>query len=243
MWISSGGRRRLRTVASTVIAAALAACPASQVGKVAGPGELAEAAQGARASGEQIDGESTARATSPGARAVDAGAGPAGAPDRDGDRVVDVDDPCPDLAEIMNGFEDDDGCPDDPPRLIVEPTVDPSPVPPVSFAAGSARLAPESYPGLDAVAQLMRDHPEVVLVELQGHVDGKERGARLDVARAEAVRAYLVARGVDAARFAVKGLGATRPLDPARTDAARARNRRVEMTVALRIDEPEPVTP
>lgn len=225
-------RRRLVALSSFVLAAG---CPASQVGKVEGPGLMEEPTMGSASD----DGGATGEGGVNGERAAKRPTTPVAPEDRDRDGVADADDPCPDLAEIMNGYEDDDGCPDDPPRLVV-PAIDPAPMPPILFAAGSSSIAPAAYPGLDAVVQLMLGHPDVQVVELQGHVDGKERGKGLDVARAVAVRKYLVGHGVDGERLVVKGYGATRPRDPGGTDAARARNRRVELSIALRVDEPAP---
>jgi hypothetical protein len=50
-------------------------------------------------------------------------------PDKDGDGMIDSTDKCPDKAETKNGFEDNDGCPDEapPPKPVIpayEPTGD-----------------------------------------------------------------------------------------------------------------------
>jgi outer membrane protein OmpA-like peptidoglycan-associated protein len=208
----------------------LTACPAPQVGHLEGPGVMEEP----KASGTIADGGQAPTVTE---GRVGGEATVAARADRDGDGVADADDPCPDGAELMNGYQDDDGCPDDPPRIVI-PDVDPATVPKIAFAAGKATIAPTAYPILDELARLLLAHPELELVEVQGHVDGRERGKGLDVARAEAVRKALVDRGVDTARLRAKGYGATRPLDAATTDAARARNRRVELSIALRVDDP-----
>lgn len=80
------------------------------------------------------------------------------------------------------------------------------------------------------------------VITLSGHSDSKgDDSANLRVSRqrAEAVRDYLVEKGVDPARITVIALGETRPLVPnAHPDgsddpAARARNRRVEIAIAL----------
>ena len=56
----------------------------------------------------------------------------------------------------------------------------------------------------------------------------------LSESRAFTVMEYLIAKGVPAARLAAQGLGRARPLSPARTDEARARNRRVQFDVIAR---------
>ena len=87
------------------------------------------------------------------------------------------------------------------------------------------------------VATVLAEHPEIQLVALEGHTDGREP-ASLGVTRAEAARRYLLGKGVSPDRLTVVGRGATAPLDSATTDAARANNRRVELVVAVRVDAP-----
>jgi outer membrane protein OmpA-like peptidoglycan-associated protein len=247
--VRRGGRAGRRAAALAVVAmavvalAALAGCPASQVGHVEGPHDLedptAAAVTTGTADGTEVKHTGGDGSEDDGQAAVKPLAPLAPPADRDADGIADAEDPCPDGAELMNGYQDDDGCPDDPPRIVL-PAGDPAPVPSIPFAAGRATLAPATFPLLDGVVAMLQAHPEIRVVEVQGHVDGTERAGKLDVARAEAVRAYLVVRGVDAARLTVKGYGATRPLDPARTDAARERNRRVELSIAVRVDDPAP---
>ncbi len=54
--------------------------------------------------------------------------------------------------------------------------------------------------------------------------------ARISLARANAVRAYLVSKGVAADRMTTKGYGSSKPIAPNNTPAGRATNRRVELT-------------
>ncbi len=71
-------------------------------------------------------------------------------------------------------------------------------------------------------------------IEVQGHADfrGPEiYNVGLSDRRAQLIVGMLTEAGVDAARLSVKAFGETKPLDPAVTDEARTKNRRVEITV------------
>jgi outer membrane protein OmpA-like peptidoglycan-associated protein len=86
----------------------------------------------------------------------------------------------------------------------------------------------------DQVAAVLRAHPELSLVRIEGHTD--DTGDHLDnIAlsrrRADAVRAQLMARGVEGTRLESVGFGAARPLVEGTDAAARTQNRRVEFTI------------
>lgn len=103
----------------------------------------------------------------------------------------------------------------------------------IEFAIASARIAPSSGPVLDALAAAARacDLP----LRVEGHTDAIGAPAAnlaLSDARAAAVVAALVARGVPKARLRSQGFGAEQPIADNTTDAGRARNRRI----ALRVD-------
>jgi outer membrane protein OmpA-like peptidoglycan-associated protein len=106
----------------------------------------------------------------------------------------------------------------------------------IRFNGSSAAIAP-SYNGfLDRLAQLAASCPAYVLT-IDGHTDRRGREAvnqSLSEARAGAVRAALVARGVAAARLTTHGYAGQRPFDPANTAAAYAQNRRVDFGYAER---------
>ena len=67
--------------------------------------------------------------------------------------------------------------------------------------------------------------------EVQGHCDNvgsDDYNAMLSLARAKAVKNYLVAKGVDAKQLSTAGYSFSRPIVSNNTDAGRAKNRRVE---------------
>jgi outer membrane protein OmpA-like peptidoglycan-associated protein len=101
----------------------------------------------------------------------------------------------------------------------------------VNFEFDSARLTHESYSKLDRVAASLRAHPKV-RVEISGHTDEMgtpEYNMTLSRQRAEAVRDYLMSKGVSGSRLEAKGYGETEPLAPNTSEEGRSKNRRVEL--------------
>ena len=101
------------------------------------------------------------------------------------------------------------------------------------FDFDKAVLKPEGRAKLDDLADKIQalDLEAVVAV---GHTDsvGSERyNQRLSVRRAEAVKAYLVSKGIPADRIYTEGKGETQPVATNKTAAGRAQNRRVEIEV------------
>ena len=104
----------------------------------------------------------------------------------------------------------------------------------VYFEAGSAEIDPASAVVLDVAADQIRERPGI-RVTIAGHTDsagGEAANRALSLRRAEAVRRYLVRKGVPAEGLAARGLGEADPAAPNETADGRARNRRVEFEVA-----------
>ncbi|MCP4601503.1 MAG: OmpA family protein [Proteobacteria bacterium] len=104
----------------------------------------------------------------------------------------------------------------------------------IHFATGSDEIIQQSFGLMDEVADLMISHPEIKLVEIQGHTDNRgKRSYNLNLSerRAGSVKRYLVEAGVDGSRLEAKGFGPNRPKVPNITAQGRARNRRVEFHI------------
>ncbi len=157
--------------------------------------------------------------------------------DFDGDGIADVTDKCPRERETKNGFQDLDGCPDTMPSVVLTEVV--------YFDTAKATIQTRSYPLLDAVADVLKDHPEIIRLSVDGHAD--ERGSDeynndLTQRRAASVVDYLVGKGIARNRWVATGYGESRPIDPGHDESAWVKNRRVELTI-LEMGPAPKVTP
>jgi OOP family OmpA-OmpF porin len=103
----------------------------------------------------------------------------------------------------------------------------------VEFEAGSAVLRAAALPILDDMAAAM-SKLNGRKFEVIGHTDalGHRAGnVSLSLARAQAVKNYLVGKGLAVDSIGTSGMGPDRPLAPNDTDEGRARNRRIEFRV------------
>jgi OOP family OmpA-OmpF porin len=108
---------------------------------------------------------------------------------------------------------------------------------PVHFEFGKPVIKRESYAQLDALAAMLKSDASIKLLEVQAHTD--ERGddkynLEITQKRAEAVRVYLIKKGIAGTRLVAQGYGETQPIDAAHTEAAWAKNRRVAFLVLKR---------
>jgi len=162
-------------------------------------------------------------------------------PDRDCDAVPDNVDACPDEPGAPSTNPQRNGCPG---RVVVEGSVLRI-LEPVFFAVDRDRILSRSEPVLNAVADALRAATYIRRVRIEGHTDDTntdEYNLDLSQRRANNVRAWLIAHGIDEARLEARGYGESRPLQPIdgltgrALTQARAQNRRVMFIVV----DPDP---
>jgi outer membrane protein OmpA-like peptidoglycan-associated protein len=106
----------------------------------------------------------------------------------------------------------------------------------IRFRFDSDELDAASYPIIDRIAEVIERESDIAMVRIEGHTDfigDNTYNQTLSERRARRVLNELVERGIDPARLSSIGFGDTRPIDTARTTAARARNRRVEFHIEV----------
>lgn len=178
-------------------------------------------------------------------------------PDRDGDGINDNDDKCPDVAGSVRyggcpipdsdgdgindeedkcpqekGTKENNGCPVEIRKDITE-KVEYS-AKRIRFQASSAELTKESFAVLDSIAGILKNNPEIK-VSIDGHTSSEgnyNANMKLSQTRADKVKAYLLSKGINAARLTAAGFGSSRPLNADKTAADKAKNRRVELKLS-----------
>lgn len=182
--------------------------------------------------------------------------------DRDGDGIPDDVDACPDVKGVPSDNPSENGCPPDTDGDGIRDDVDACPLEKgkpnedpkqhgcpvavrvtekeieilqqVQFDTGKATIKKVSDPLLDEVAGVLKDHPEILKVEVQGHTDNRGSASfnrKLSQDRANSVRAALVARGIAEERLVAKGYGPDAPIADNKTVEGRQKNRRVQFVI------------
>jgi OOP family OmpA-OmpF porin len=159
----------------------------------------------------------------------EAGVAPDGCPDSDPDKdgIAGAADKCPTEPETKNGFQDDDGCPDEVPAEIKKFT---GVIEGIEFDTGKATIRKKSEATLDAAVKVLTDYP-TIKIEISGHTDDvgkRDKNVKLSQDRADAVKAYIVGKGVDGSRIQTRGAGPSEPIADNKTKEGRQKNRRIE---------------
>jgi len=151
------------------------------------------------------------------------------APDRDNDGINDDEDKCPDIA----GVASNKGCPEVPANVTKSLQASSSNI---SFGTGAKNitLTGKSNASLDQIVTIMNENPGLS-IRVEGHtsnVGDHDANMKLSQDRADAVKAYLVSKGINADRITAEGFGDTMPIGDNKTASGRTKNTRIEIKMA-----------
>jgi outer membrane protein OmpA-like peptidoglycan-associated protein len=145
-------------------------------------------------------------------------------PDADNDGVNDEEDKCPSVA----GTAENMGCPEIKQEVVEKINYAAKSI---QYALGSAKILPSSFKALDEIVALMKAD-NTLMMDIEGHSDNagtEARNKQLSTERANAVKTYLVSKGIAASKINAEGFGSEKPIADNNTKAGRAQNRRTEM--------------
>lgn len=148
-------------------------------------------------------------------------------PDSDGDGVNDEVDKCPNV----KGLIENSGCPEIKKEIVEKVNYAAKRI---QFKFAKTDILSESFKVLNEIADLLKQNPELKL-SIEGHTssDGiREVNIKLSKERANNVKKYLVSKDIDASRLTTVGYGPDRPLSTGKTEAEKAKNRRVELKLS-----------
>ncbi len=103
----------------------------------------------------------------------------------------------------------------------------------LNFQQRSSIISPESYAELNTVSDMLHSNPQMV-IQLEGHTDTRgdvKLNLKLSEQRVDAVRDYLIRRGVSKIRIKLKAFGGSQPLSRENTEEVHKLNRRVEVRI------------
>jgi outer membrane protein OmpA-like peptidoglycan-associated protein len=157
-------------------------------------------------------------------------------PDTDGDGIIDREDSC----VTIPGIAKYKGCPPPPPPAPIkaaEKKIIEKAFASLEFATAKDVIKPKSLPSLNELAKLLKQHDVDWTLKLSGHTDNEgspESNMALSEKRSNAVKNYLVKKGVREGQITTEWFGETMPIDDNATAKGRQKNRRVEMTIIFR---------
>jgi OmpA-OmpF porin, OOP family len=105
----------------------------------------------------------------------------------------------------------------------------------IVFESGSAVLKPESDAAINQLKQYLDETPRVTKLRIEGHTDNvgsAPANETLSGQRALAIKAALVAKGINKDRLLAVGFGQSKPIADNTTEDGKAKNRRTEFHVA-----------
>jgi outer membrane protein OmpA-like peptidoglycan-associated protein len=101
------------------------------------------------------------------------------------------------------------------------------------FEQGKSKISSPSYGELDQVVSMLKNYPAMV-IQLEGHTDSRGTPSKLmelSEDRVNAVKKYLVDKGVNKRQVKTKAFGGTQPVSRENTEEAHQMNRRVELRI------------
>lgn len=104
----------------------------------------------------------------------------------------------------------------------------------IQFETNKADIKPESGSLLEEITQVIKQHPQIKRLSIEGHTDSTGADAhnqRLSEQRAASVRDYLLQHGIEPDRLSSRGWGEGRPIGDNTTAVGREENRRVEFVI------------
>ena len=103
----------------------------------------------------------------------------------------------------------------------------------LEFDFGKASVKKESFKELEELVEYMQYKTEIT-VEIDGHTDNvgkEEENKKLSKQRADAVKYFLIKKGIDGSRIQTEGFGASQPIADNSTEEGRQKNRRTELKI------------
>jgi peptidoglycan-associated lipoprotein len=103
----------------------------------------------------------------------------------------------------------------------------------IYFKKGSYRLQPEARTVLYRKAEFLKKYPQVSII-IEGHTDesgSRETNIAFGERRAGEVKSFLIREGIQRERLIAVSYGKERPVDPGKSEKARAKNRRVHFVI------------